>query len=332
MFRSIARSAALIAAMVAIAPAEALTTTPPEDELDVFIMAPERLNGETQVANGQKVFAADWPTLAMAVIGPALGNEPPPTCTAAFVGPNVLLSAAHCLENGLGMPRALKVRFGPTTYDLRCDAPAAYKARDIQFSAPRGSEDFALCLLLDGGVTPVPLQTMRFEVVEIRNRLATQDAVMLTGYGCDIITIVNGSIRPNRADGALRIGNARIASSATGGGADSQFVSIRSNLSYEPALCPGDSGGPLLSGVTVEAASGPRRIRGVNSKIRPLLAGTPVIQSFMADTGAGVFSAFATSWMSDIEKWRGLPANSGKASEPVICGVNRTAGRWPCRA
>src|SRR5205807_7841483 len=99
---------------------------------------------------------------------------------------------------------------------LLCEMHPQYGARPARFGVPRGSEDYALCLLDDEGVTPGSLSALRFEVVDGTATLNPADAVLMIGYGCHDLKVVNGSLVRGNPDGKLRIGDEVIEGAPTG--------------------------------------------------------------------------------------------------------------------
>lgn len=314
----------------------------------VFQLAAEVLpNSRVQLNNGAVVAAADWPALIFpspASRTPVANSTERPTCTGAFIGPNVMLTAAHCVDKITGPPRKLAIRFGVRTIKFRCSVADEYLARQPAFQTPRGSEDFALCLLLDQRRPPEALSDVRFEVVE-RTPIPANTAVLMTGYGCDGLQWINGAFVSPPADGLLRIGDEHIATAAAADASrNGQYVTTRSIDGREPTLCPGDSGGPLFSDATIENPEGvtvidrhgrrslrPRRLRGVNSSLQQAPDSSGDILSNVSDLGTGAFDRFLTSWLAETQTWLEHPENAAEASSPRICGVNIDAGRSPCR-
>src|SRR5437870_2999506 len=66
-----------------------------------FRLATEILSpGQVQLANGITVQAADWPNLILARMPQsARSKKKISTCSATMIGPNVVLTAAHCVDN-----------------------------------------------------------------------------------------------------------------------------------------------------------------------------------------------------------------------------------------
>ncbi|CAN7751064.1 S1 family peptidase [Variovorax sp. LjRoot175] len=281
--------------------------------------------GKVQLTNGIEVKASDWPTLVMAEIptGPLVGSKQKAnTCTATLVGPTVLLMAAHCVDDPLtGTVRSAFLRVDGRKLTIKCEIHPAYLLRDPRIFSPRGSEDYALCLIDTENVLPATLGALRFDVVDVDNALQPGEPVLMVGYGCSDLHVVVDELAWTPTDKLLRIGDERIESGATGAGSAPTYAIINSAKGLEPALCPGDSGGPLYSGSTTGDPGAVRRVRAINSMVdlRRRLDGGFDIVSSVAVTGGQTFSKWATSWAAE-------PLRNG----PVICGINRRAGVLPC--
>jgi len=276
-----------------------------------------------QLTNGIVVFASDWPTLVFAGFtaatptGPNVGS-----CTGTLVGPKVLLTAAHCLDNLFYAPRTASLKVDGRELALICEQHPVYAAREITFRVPKGSEDFALCRIDDQGVIPATLTAMEFEVVNVETSPPPGEPVLLTGYGCSNLHFENGRLASEREPQVLRIGDERIETTA-GVPDPTNYVTVRSNALREPALCPGDSGGPMFTGVTSQDPTGPRRLRGVNSRVDPApgAAVSHDVISSVAATGNDTFRTWARDWLRRT-----------RVHGTTICGLNARAGQGRCRS
>lgn len=309
-------------------PASAAVTEPADESAEpaVFAFATDVLGGKTTLSNGVEVSPGDWPTLIVAKM--PRPNTPPertPTCTGTLVGPNVVLFAAHCVDNPLGTKprRATLALPGGAEAELRCEIHPAYLRREPKFFDARGSEDFALCLIDYHGPLPQRLRTMQFDVVETQQPAPAGAAVLMSGYGCSELRIVDGALDYSHEPAILRIGNAVVDQPADLRADQPTYLSIRSAQGLTPAVCPGDSGAPLFSHATVLAPDGGRRIIGVNSSValERRQDGAYDIISRIAATGNKTFHDWAKGWL-----------NRNKSDKPVICGLNAEPGRRSCRA
>lgn len=300
-------------------PATGEASTPVDLEIP-FELAEEALpSGSVTLSNGVVVRAGDWPALVVATFGTGDGKA---TCSGALVGPNVLLTAAHCVENGFGVVRKPILRSFGREIPMLCEQHPAYLRREPRLRSPRGAEDYAICWIDYGDDIPNAIKNMRVEVVETNRTILKDSQVLLTGYGCTDLKIQNGKLVKVESANILRIGNAKIARATLSAADDGAYILIESLGSDTPALCPGDSGGPMFTGITESDPVGLRRIAGVNSAIAQGASGSEThIVSKVSATSTPEFS----QWISDWQR-----RNASNA--PIVCGVSRAAGQFPCRS
>lgn len=151
-------------------------------------------------------------------------------CTAAIAGERVLITAAHCVNNGGS--KAFSV--GPNTYAAKCTHHPAYRGNS--------TADWAICLV-DRKVEGVP-----YEKVATQIEYKIGDELLLSGFGC---TKWGGGI-PKLV---YRIGKSPVIRLPSGSNYDTV---TRSSV----ALCSGDSGGPAW----LVKEDGDRFLVGVNSR------------------------------------------------------------------
>lgn len=138
-------------------------------------------------------------------------------CTAAVVGPNVVLTAAHCVSNGG------KISFkhdGKSYLSEGCSHHPGYKSNQ--------TKDFALCKV---AAVKAPWITVNTD----HNLVKVGDKLVLSGYGCTNKGGGGGN------DGYLRMGEASVKKVPSA----SNFDIVSTGVA---ALCFGDSGGPAFKG------------------------------------------------------------------------------------
>jgi hypothetical protein len=285
-------------------------------------------SSSAQLYNGYRVKGTDWPALALAAFDYVdnLGRPATYTCTATLLGPRVLLTAAHCVDMGKKSQfRTAHLIAGERTIKVYCDPDPRYFESDPNGLAPRNSYDFALCeLSWQGATTPVPLTKITFETIDVTTPLKRQDPVVMVGYGCANMSVEDHSrivfvtdLKMLRAAGEtieLGVGEEK-GTPAT--------VRTRSPKGKEPALCKGDSGGPMLSGIIVvppDAADGLasiqrvglRRVRGVNSSV-DFDENTAAPEDFLSR----VVALQGTGFQTYVAWWR------GRHTSAQICGWDK---------
>lgn len=299
----------------------ARATAPAGADMEVsFQLASELLpSGSVALSNGVVVRSSDWPALVVATFGSGAGRS---SCSGVLIGPNTLLTAAHCVENGLGVPRSSHLRSFGRDIPMKCELHPDYLAREPRLRSPRGAEDYALCWIDYGGNVPNSIENMSVEVVETSRPVTQGSQVLLTGYGCTDAKIRNGELVKVDSANILRIGDARITRAPLRTVDDGAYVVIESYGADTPALCPGDSGGPMFTGATEASTNGARRVAGVNSAITHGVSGSEAhIISKISATGTPEFDRWIADWQRRNAK-----------NVPIICGVSRAAGQFPCRS
>ncbi len=175
-------------------------------------------------------------------------------CSATVVGPNVILTAAHCVEGTDGEiapfhhPRTFEVSLPFPMVDPEEDGIETQFHGDGAFTAQcyihpqyyiRSDYDFALC---------IATRTFDRYATLAKSGPAVGDRVILAGYGC---TRSDGSGGNN---GSLRMGPTMVTKVPDKRNRDIWFYTHDST-----ALCWGDSGGPALHHQSHE-------VLGVNSR------------------------------------------------------------------
>ena len=179
------------------------------------------------------------------------------SCSAALVGPKVLLTAAHCTSPN-----------GTLTFNVH-NVSARYTARCTQSPDYRtGDHDMALCLV--DRPTSVRFASMVNTVPRVG------EWVTLTGYGC-----TTGNPNPSGGNnGVLKAGNIQVAT-LPGGTSHNYWFETMGNV----ATCFGDSGSPVF--LKVSPNSGIHEVVGVVSR------GDAVRRSLLTATGLQLSREFA---------------------------------------
>lgn len=204
-------------------------------------------------------------------------------CSATIVGPNVILTAAHCIQDG--------GEIFPAEFVIQQQAFKAKCMHHPEYST-RYSFDFALCKTKQPieGIKPATISKIAPEVGK---------KASLMGFGC---------INPRRPDGGadggndgkLRWGNAlvtQIDNGVNGVGGGQYFYT-----SDETSLCFGDSGGPAMLPLSNPKAEA-HYVIGVNSR------GNIVDRSLLSST-----------FMDGFQNWAKAYAMS---NDVEICGINK---------
>ena len=299
--------------------------TPDPSEVVFQAFAEHGAEGDIQLVNGVKAKRQDWPTILNARLSPP-GNKPAVTCTGVLVGPGVFLTAAHCFDSGLDRPirSVVFLDIGGQKLPVSCRISDEY-SKAIQEGGwrgnePRVSQDYALCSFTLPDVSPELFNQLRYENIDSASTLNSGTHVLMTGFGCSDSAILLHPSTDLKLDGLLRIGDAQIQSASSDGQEFSkQFASIQSPLNSAPALCRGDSGGPLFSGVTTDTQTQPRKVRAVNSTVQVISGKVGAVAiSRVAPLATDSFRKFVATWLATDK-------------QKVICGFNHTPGYKPCR-
>jgi hypothetical protein len=295
----------------------------------VFRRVPERAaGGGIQVLHGVVTKSVDWPALLVADIGQVQpdGTQSAWVCSAALIGPQVVLTAAHCVDAGNSSePKSASLQLSEgILIAMTCTMSPTYLATSFSEGLARNSADYALCRL-SVNVSSIPAyKTLEYENIDTTGVLEVGSRVLITGYGCTSFAIANGKIKFGPAAEVMSVGDATV-SATTGAIALSErnYVQTRSLNAAQAALCPGDSGGPLVTGASQSNQTSSRRITGVNSSIE--VTSSEDLTSRFAELSTSDFITFLTSWLAAEAKTNG-------GFSPGVCGYNWSAGKFPCRA
>ena len=276
--------------------------------------------GSTKLVNGSLIVdLSAWSALLIARLD--AGGY----CTATLIGPRVLLTAAHCVDAGFGDKGATilgRANIAGSQYALKsCMMHPRYAAAErMSEDVPRTSEDYALCEL--DGAPPIAAESIVDTPL-----LGLGSQVLMSGYGCTAIRVAGGALAYDTSDQPgserLRMGDAKAEAVMVRDytGAPGSYLRSRSVRS-EPVLCPGDSGGPLITGASLAQQTGPlRRVVGVNSMVSAVPRdGRYDYLSFMALLGTEAFRNFAGAWTAQ------------NPSARRVCGRDLLPGQANCRA
>ena len=289
--------------------------TEPMEPLRFVSLRDHVTSGNVLLANGEEV---DDPNLWAAVVVAARGSG---FCTASLIGPNVLLTAAHCVDAFDPQQPSRTVTGtvtigGQTRAISRCTMSAPYAAAQIPATdIPRSSEDFAVCEV-GGNFSDMTFETLGATHVPVGTDL------LLSGYGCTKIWIfaqqLKSSIEGKRA---LRIGQATVEARNVLDASDAKGSYLRSRAEDdEPIVCPGDSGGPAFADASLADQNGQRRVVAVNSKVTAVAdGGSYDYLSFLAPSSDAAFTRLLADW---------------QAESPVrrkVCGRDLAPGEQGCR-
>lgn len=242
-----------------------------------------------RLRGGQLANPEEWPSSLYIEYPDAQGRVHP--CTAALLGPRVLLTAAHCVPaDGAGR---LESRV-QGEFHLACERHPNY--------ASDPSADFALCRLSRSFVLP---RGGRYETISGLPMSAVMDLrddfIVLAGFGCTGDRIRDAS-SVEAAERPFRIGRTEIDETSASPSRRRGSAALYSNAqNYNlftveedglANLCPGDSGGPaFLSGREVRT----RKIIGVSSRV--LTRGLRFGGSLVSSTSGPAFRSWALRWL-----------------------------------
>lgn len=230
-------------------------------------------------------------------------------CSGTLVGPQTLLTAAHCALYRAGPRR--KIAEG-----VHAVTPAIQSLTECLIPASAGKfapeDDVALCHL------EKPSQRPHFESLLVGSeKLRKSGVVVLTGFGCQSLDIPSDLMRGSKS--GFCAGEAEV-ESAPGQLAPS-LPSI-ARLKFDPsrlaAACPFDSGGAVMNLETRGRYAGARQIIGVIVKYTPdgwheRLAGGGLVLSLSSPSFTRLLEVFA-------RHYPGQSICGHNAAFPITCG------------
>lgn len=287
-------AAAPVAAPVAASPSGAPQVAPqhrPSGSIEfqaALDLDQKPVGNEPQLRNGRIAVSREWPASLYVTFQTPDGTA---ACTAALIGPQVMLTAAHCVPTTGQV--SFRYKGHPQPYATRCTQHPQYVSNED------ASADFALCKVERPFAAPA---NFRYETVDTASMEALQGSeLLLTGYGC-----VSDIVANDATDGKYRIGFNKVdetsASPAKRRGADFYAGQEDNNLftADDPAaanLCPGDSGGPAFRRNAGAAPFTSRSIVGVNSRVfYKDLTRRSYGSSLVSATGGPEFRPWAAAW------------------------------------
>lgn len=222
---------------------------------------------------------------------PATVVSQPSGCTATFIGPRALLTAAHCVANG----QEVMAHIAGSTRFATChhadDYSADYDkggAAQTQQNWDKTSADYALCVVKQGqDVVGIP-----FEVLAVGPVVSVGHQIRLLGFGCD------GTTSNSAGYGFLRTAGAKvIITPSAAQPANNYFLTDWTGGGFKGAkggaLCPGDSGGAAYW-----PFEGQRMIIGINSRTQTKSEQDKTLTgaSFLASTLTSGGKTFLDKW------------------------------------
>jgi len=243
-----------------------------------------------RLGNGVVATPSEWPASAVSK-----------SCTVTLIGPQALMTAAHCVGNGATV----------TVHNAGLPAFTGVCTRHSKWSLQNLSPDVALCLM-----EPMARKGLFFESLQLDAvHVASGNRLTLGGYGCTDLETQKQESPP-----VFRIGPALIATAPGGNTAWPQWLITQPATSGSLSFaCPGDSGGAAYRFT-------PAGVRGIVGVISAVNADKEAV-----DYRATYIAALATSEIRGfIQKWVGDSAKKTEDHKAVrICGVNLF--ELPCR-
>lgn len=246
-----------------------------------------------QLRGGQVVTSTDWPASLYVTFTTDDGEKA--SCTATLIGPEVVLTAAHCVPaTGL-----ISFKFkGQTPYDADCKTHPRYPGD--------ASADFALCRLRKVFAAPTGFTYETVRTTNMQAVVGGDKYVILSGFGCTSDLVAD----QDKSDGKYRIGFGIVDESSASptklrgsdyykGVEENNLFTLDDGHQTHANICPGDSGGPAF--VTTGGGgkiTEHRAVIAVNSRV--FYADDTMVRftsSLLAATGGPDFKSWALTWL-----------------------------------
>ena len=198
------------------------STSLAQTEIEMF--APQETSEEPQVIGGVPAAPAQWP--ATYIFRSEIG-----LCTSTLIGPRVLVTAAHCIEDGARG----RIRTNEGNYRFQCDHHPNYVENE--------QYDVALCITNSAFASSLqrPFETVNQDIAVP----AIASTIRILGFGC-------------RQEGGGGPAQSLYTGTTTVGDVEGIYIVTDEGA----AVCYGDSGGAAY----IEYSDISRRIIGVNSR------------------------------------------------------------------
>lgn len=227
-------------------------------------------HGGEKIGNGVVTDTSLWPATVVARVGTGI-------CTATLVGPEVLLTARHCVGNG----EVVKIRFqdgsiseGPCTHPKDSDASA----------------DWTLCRMKPAIVR----RDLLYEAISANpDRIMEGTKLTVGGYGCTHISLPHRIIE-DKENPPFRTGQV-VVNDLPGHTWPNWILTNGAKEHGSAFVCPGDSGGAAY----LVEPSGRRAIVAVASAVGDDDMSDDYLVSYLAALTTSSAQRFFSEWLKD---------------------------------